>query len=175
MSRMRGTPCLGRRRRGKGLSYGQYCRLREWSTSFLRPGQMPSSRQCVCCQASSSCSVSSVLLLYITCYILAGGDPCAVILHVAMNSPTMPMRLVRPIICGCSFKMKILLPPGHDQSIPASSCRRPPGSVHTADGRITEGEIIIGKVIHGDIVWELYQGQLLLILFPEISPVTVLH
>ena len=58
------------------------CRLREWSTSFLHPGQMPSLRQCVCCQASSSCSVSSVLLLYITRYILAGGDPCAVILHI---------------------------------------------------------------------------------------------
>ena len=50
-----------------------------------------------------------------------------------------------------------------------------PVRVHTADGRITEGEIVIGKVIHGDIVWELYQGQFLLILFPEISPVTVLH
>ena len=25
--------------RGKGLSYGQYCRHRAWSTSFLRPGQ----------------------------------------------------------------------------------------------------------------------------------------
>ena len=50
-----------------------------------------------------------------------------------------------------------------------------PVRVHGTDCRVTEGEIIIGKIVHGDITGEFYERKHLSVNLPEIWPVTVFH
>ena len=50
-----------------------------------------------------------------------------------------------------------------------------PVGVHGTDSRVAEGEIIIGKIIHGDIAGEFHKRKGISVFFPEICPVAVLH